>query len=199
VDGIEDPVPDIFIHPANETKVNAAPASDTFKSVAFPEVPTAPVAAEEAQLSSAGDGETTLHQAAKGNKPGMVRNVTVSHDKDFVEVRVEGSKPLQASASTFSNPERIIIDLADVRVRSPRRIAVNTGDVQTVDVAVFLVNPLVTRLTVDLLRASPYRVHASGNSLTVRIGRNRSRPGKCPEQVSAICGQQRFDSRIVQD
>jgi hypothetical protein len=105
----------------------------------------------------------------------VVRNVTVSHDKDFVEVRVEGSKPLRASASTLSNPERIIIDLADVRVRSPRHIAVNTADVQAVDVALFLVNPLVTRLTVDLSRACPYRVRASGNSLTVRIGREQVR------------------------
>lgn len=159
----------------SEKNVTAAPAPDVSNSAGLPEVPTVPVTTEEAQLSPAPEEETTPHQAAKGNKPGVVRNVTVSHDKDFIEVRVEGSKPLRASASKLSNPERIIIDLADVRVRNPRHIAVNSGDVRTVDVAVFLVNPLVTRLTVDLLRSSPYRVHASGNSLTLRIGRESVR------------------------
>jgi hypothetical protein len=138
-------------------------------STTLPQVATLPVPPSTAESPAAAEEETTSHQAAKGNKPGVVRSVTVSREKDAVEVRIEGSKPMRASASTLSHPERIIIDLADVRLLRPRRIAVNAADVQAVDVLLYLVNPPVTRVVVDLARPHPYHLQASGNSLTVRI------------------------------
>jgi hypothetical protein len=143
--------------------------SEPAVSAALPEVSTVPVPVKPAQLSPAGDEETTPHQAAKANKPGVVRGVTVSRERGAIEVHIEATKPLRASASMLTNPERIVIDLADVRVRAPRRIAVNNGGVQAVSVALYLVNPLVTRVTVDLAHAHPYHLRASGNSLVVRI------------------------------
>ena len=110
----------------------------------------------------------------------MVRSVTVSREKDGIEVHIEGSKPLRASASTLSNPERIVIDLADVRLHHPRRIPVRGADVQAVNVSLYLVNPLVTRVVVDLTRPHPYHVQASGNSLTVRIDTGIETAGSKP-------------------
>lgn len=82
----------------------------------------------------------------------------------------ESSEPLQASASTLSNPERIIIiDLADVRLKRPRRIAVNAADVHAVSAALFLVSPLVTRVVVELPRPHAYQLQPSGDALTLRI------------------------------
>jgi hypothetical protein len=96
----------------------------------------------------------------------VLRNVTVSREKNAIAVHIEGSEPLQASASTLSNPERIIIDLADVRLKRSRRIAVNAADVSA---ALFLVNPLVTRVVVELARPHAYQVQPSGDALTLRI------------------------------
>jgi len=93
----------------------------------------------------------------------------VSREKDAIAVRIEGSKPLRASTSTLSNPARIIIDLANVGLKRPRRIAVNTAGVQEVSAALFLVNPLMTRVVVELARPHAYHLQPSGNSLTVRI------------------------------
>lgn len=140
-------------------------------STALPQVATLPVPSSPSELppSASGEEETTAYQAAKDSKPGVVGSVTVVREKDAIVVRIEASKPLQASASTLSNPERIIIDLADVRLPRPRRIAVNAADVQAVNAALFLVNPLVTRVVVDLARRHAYHLQASGNSLTVRI------------------------------
>ena len=119
--------------------------------------------------AQAGDEETSPHQAAKGQKPGVVRGVTVSRTKDAIEVHIEASKPVRAVASSLSNPERIIIDLANVRLDHPRRIVVNAADVQAVSASLYLVNPLVTRVVVNLARPHAYRIQPSGDSLTVRI------------------------------
>jgi hypothetical protein len=160
--------------PANLPTVAAGQPSEPSVSAALPEVSTLPVPSSPAQLSPVVEEETTPHQAAKANKPGVVRGVTVSREKDAIEIHIESSKPLRASASVQTNPERIIIDLADVRVQGPRRIPVNASGVQSVSVALFLVNPLVTRVTVDLAHAHarPYKLRASGNSLTLRIETN---------------------------
>ena len=122
-----------------------------------------------ASSAQAGDEETTPHQAAKGQKPGVVRGLTVSRAKDAIEVHIEASKPVRAVASSLSNPERIIIDLANVRLDRPRRIVVNAADVQAVSASLYLVNPLVTRVVVNLARPHAYRIQPSGDSLTVRI------------------------------
>ena len=122
-----------------------------------------------ATSAQAGDEETTPHQAAKGQKPGVVRGVTVSRAKNAIEVRIEASKPVRAVASSLSNPERIIIDLANVRLDRPRRIVVNAADVQAVSASLYLVNPLVTRVVVNLARPHAYHIESSGDSLTVRI------------------------------
>jgi len=131
-------------------------------------LPQVPVPVSTAQ-SSTGQEETAPHQTAKGNKPGTVRSVTVRRDKDVIEVHIEGSKSLRASASTLSNPERIVIDLAGVAYDRSRRLAVNAADVEGVRMALFQADPPVTRVVVDLARPHPYNLQTSGNSLTVRI------------------------------
>jgi len=151
-------------------------------STALPQVATIPLPVPVSTAPLSGEEETTPHQAAKGQKPGVVRSVIVSREKDGVEVHIEGSKPLRASASTLSNPERIIIDLANVRLAHARRIPVHEADVQAVNVSLYLVNPLVTRVVVDLTRPHPYHVQASGNSLTVRIDTGIETAGSQPVQ-----------------
>jgi len=156
--------------PAQPAPVPAAQPPEPAVSTELPQVATIAVPSQPAHLTqTAQEEETTPHQAAKGNKPGVVRSVTVLRGKDAIEVHIEGTKPLRASASTLSNPERIIIDLADVRLPRPRSIPVNAADVQAVDCSLYLVNPLVTRVVVNLAHAHPYHLLAYGSSLIVRI------------------------------
>ena len=155
--------------PAAPAPTPPAPPAEPAVSTEQPPVAIIGVPSASAQVSGAEEEETTPHQAAKGRKPGLVRSVTVSREKDAVEVHIEASKPLRASASALRDPERIVIDLADVRLRHPRRIPVNLADVQAVDIALYLVNPLVTRVVVNLAHAHPYHLQADGNSLTVSI------------------------------
>ena len=168
---LSQPAPDPVVQPSVPTV-----------STALPQVATIPLPAPPRVAQLSAEEETTPHQASKGQKPGVVRSVTVSREKDAVEVHIEGSKPLRASASTLSNPERIIIDLANVRLSQPRRIPVRGADVQAVNVSLYLVNPLVTRVVVDLARPHPYHVQAFGNSLTVRIDTGTETAGSQPVQ-----------------
>jgi hypothetical protein len=157
--------------PAESAHLPVTESSEPTVSTTLPQVATIAVSSSQAELppSQAGEEETTPHQASKGSKPGVVRDITVSREKDAIEVHIEGTKPLRASTSTLSNPERIIIDLANVRLRRPRRIPVNAAGVEAVSVSLFLVNPLVTRVVVDLAHPHSYHLQATGNSLTVRI------------------------------
>jgi AMIN domain len=156
--------------PAESTSV---PAQTPALSPTPSQVTTLSGPADSAEVSATPQEEdTTAHQAAKSNKPGTVRSVNVSRAKDAIEVHIEGSKPLRASASRLSNPERIIIDLVDVRVHSPRRIPVKAGDVEAINMSLYLVNPLVTRVVVDLAHPHPYRLWGSGNWLILRIENN---------------------------
>jgi len=136
--------------------------------VATATVPTSPVSPDTVSRDWGGE-ETTAHQAAKGNRPGVVRDITVSRDKGAVEIHIEGDRLLRPSVNTLSDPERIVMDLANVRLPHHRSIAVHAGDVRNVDVSLYLVNPLVTRIVVNLARPHSYQLLDSGNALTMRI------------------------------
>jgi hypothetical protein len=164
--------PEAPVPPASPAGIPAAQPSTLTVVTALPRAASVTVPSDPAQASAATEEGTTPHQAAKGNKPGVVRSVTVLRGKDAIEVHIESTMPLRASASTLSHPERIIVDLANVRLNQPRRIQVNAADVQAVDCSLYLVNPLVTRVVVNLARAHPYHLLAYGNSLIVKIETN---------------------------
>lgn len=151
------------IHPAGGAKLQPPALLE-----ALAPSPAEPTPESEARTTQ-GEEASSAHQAAKDGKPGVVRSVSVSRERDAIAVRIEGSKPLEAAAATLSNPERIIIDLADVRLKRPWHMAVNAAGVQEVSAALFLVNPLVTRVVVNLARPHAYHLQPSGNSLTVRV------------------------------
>jgi hypothetical protein len=170
--------------PASPAPTPAAQPSTPTVVTALPKVATITVPPKSVQVPLATEEEeTTPHQAAKGNQPGVVRNVTVLRGKDAIEVHIEGTKPLRASASTLSHPERIIVDLANVRLNRPHRIAVNAADVQAVDCSLYLVNPLVTRVVVNLAHPHPYHLLAYGNSLIVKIETNAIKAEGSPPSV----------------
>lgn len=153
---------------AQDVVLEAPKVSASLPQVAAANAPTSPVSPEAVSRDWGGE-ETTAHQAAKGDRPGVVRNITVSRDKGAVEIHIEGDQLPRPSVTTLSNPERIVIDLANLRIRRPRSVAVNAGDVRKVDVSLYLVNPIVTRVVVNLDRSHRYRLLDSGNTLTVRI------------------------------
>lgn len=191
---VSTPTPEAKEPPPAATATEAPPQPPAAPALTPPALPPEPKVSTEqppvaiidvpsasAQVSAAEEHEeTTPHQAAKAKRPGLVRKITVSRGKEAIEVHIEANKPLRATASTLSDPERIVIDLADVRLRHPRRIPVNLADVQAVDIALYLVNPLVTRVVVNLAHAHPYHLQADGNSLTVRIATDAVKTAGAP-------------------
>jgi type IV pilus assembly protein PilQ len=98
----------------------------------------------------------------------QVQNVGVARGRDGLNIEISGSGPLQASAMRLSNPERVVVDLANaVPATRHRHIAVNSGEVQAVRVAQYRNTPPVTRVVVDLAARQDYEVVSSGNRVTV--------------------------------
>ncbi len=133
-----------------------------------PEVSAMPLP-EAGNLAHDEDGPTTAHQAAKANIPVSISGVAVSAQNGQVDVHIEASGRLRPTASVFSNPDRIVVDLANAYCDRARRIPVHKGDVKDIDVSLYLLNPPVTRIVLNLTRPHGYHLLSSRDSLTIRV------------------------------
>jgi hypothetical protein len=160
------PTPEAKLQPQPTEPAPAAQPPEPTVSTTLPQVATLPVPTGQSETppSASGEEETTAHQVAKSSKLGVLRNVTASRRKNAIAVHIEGSEPLQASASTLSNPERSGRCASEApaahRGQCCRRPRGERGA---------LVNPLVTRVVVELARPHAYQLQPSGDSLTLRI------------------------------
>jgi hypothetical protein len=115
------------------------------------------------------EGPTTPHQAAKAKVPVLVNRVTVSQQSGEIDVLIEASGRLRPTARVFANPDRIVVDLANTYCERARRIPVHTAELKEVDMSLFLLNPPVTRIVLNLKRPHAYHLLGSGNSLIIRV------------------------------
>ena len=99
----------------------------------------------------------------------VVRDVTVLRGKTSVEVHIEASGPVTPVGKVLTDPERIVIDLPDVGYATSSRLPVDTGDVQGVRVALFHVDPPITRVVVDLAHPREYRLLTAGSTVILSI------------------------------
>ncbi len=139
-----------------------------------PEIPVMPLPPPE-NLAHDEEGPTTAHQAEKANLPVSISGVTVSRESGKVDVHIEASGRLRPTVSVFSNPDRIVVDLANAYCYRAWRIPVNKTVVKGVDVSLYLLNPPVTRIVLNLAHPHSYRLLSSGNSLTIRVDTHEAR------------------------
>src|SRR5205085_2493959 len=105
---------------------------------------------KSAKYASAQD-DSTEHQRAKSEQPVRVRDVNVSRGPQGMEVQITASGPMQPEAMRLENPDRVVIDLPNAMwTGAPRQIAVKAADVKDVRMALYQLNPPVTRVVVDL-------------------------------------------------
>jgi type IV pilus assembly protein PilQ len=114
-----------------------------------------------------------------------IQKVSVAKAKGGVDVHVDATAPLSATTMRLSNPERLVIDLANaVPARKKQQIPVRDANVKAVRMAAYQVAPPVTRLVVDLERAADYEVVNRGNGLTVQV-RDAAQPASAPARQEA--------------
>ncbi|HEX9304097.1 MAG TPA: type IV pilus secretin PilQ [Thermoanaerobaculia bacterium] len=110
--------------------------------------------------------------ASRAELAHALEEVTAESTGDGVAVHLLADGTLQAKDFVLANPPRIVIDLPGVKSSVRRRsIPVSGGLVNRVRVSQFQSAPEpVTRVVLDLVRPTPYSVHADGERLAVIVG-----------------------------
>ncbi len=100
----------------------------------------------------------------------IIRGIRVVAAKDGPAVEISASRPLAASAQKLDRPPRLVIDLFNTSYSLTRkRFAVSSDQVSAVRVDQYQNTPPITRVVVDLLQPSEYRLDNARNRLTIRL------------------------------
>ncbi len=137
-------------------------------------------------LVSDEEGPTTAHQAAKANLPVSLSGVTISRQTGGIDVHIEANGPLRPTARVYSKPDRIVVDLANAYCDRARRIPVHAAELKNIDISLYLLNPPVTRIVLNLARPRSYQLLQSGSSLVIRV--DTREPARTQAQPAAGSG-----------
>jgi len=119
--------------------------------------------AQEAALKAAATGRHATRIAE-------IRNVGVVRGKNGIEIEISANAPLSPSALKLTSPDRVVIDLANATPMGRNKtIEVNSGDVKSIRVARYQLNPPVTRVVIDVASAQDFELAPGANHLKVKL------------------------------
>src|SRR4051812_8239134 len=117
--------------------------------------------------------EKTATQAAPmakaDGKTASVKNLSVVHGKNGMQVEILASSPVTPQAMKLSSPDRVVLDLPNTIPTGKRDIAVNGSTIKAVRMARFQVSPPVTRIVIDLAANQDYELVPVGNKITLKL------------------------------
>ena len=114
-------------------------------------------------------GGAQLVQA--GQRAAAVRHISVTGEDRDLDVEITATKPIRPRTQTVTAPDRLIVDLADARPDARlRKILVNRGNLRDVRVGLLSANPPITRVVLDLVAPTEYRVSPLANTIVVKLG-----------------------------
>lgn len=120
-------------------------------------------------------GAASLGSAQSRGKAVSVERVALVGSEQGMGVEISGNMPLHADTRALSGPDRIVIDFPGaLPTREVRGFVTNQGGIQRVRVGVFQHNPPVTRVVLDLEKATEYQLITSGNAVLLKL----AGPGK---------------------
>lgn len=103
------------------------------------------------------DNQKEIKKEADAHDPQLTK-IKVTEQGDKTILRVEANTPLKYNTFMLSNPKRLVVDLEDLYLGNVTKSQqVNSQTVGTVRSAQFSLEPLVTRLVLDLKGATKYR------------------------------------------
>lgn len=180
----------VFERPAAEVKAAEAKAEpwpiDTAgkATAAAPaeEAPqAAPAAAEPAQKApaaapavvEAAPAPAPLLNAARASR---ILGLTYAEEKGQLAFTVKADGSLRYQDFFLGNPDRLVVDFADVSSRSPvRNLDVNNGPVRKARLAQFSASsPKVARLVLDLSARAPYRIVEGSDGVKILFGEGQT-------------------------
>ena len=111
--------------------------------------------------------EPSFGQSGRGPVPPVIRSVRAEIGKDgatIVVVEASAALPEPSAGVAATPPPRIYFDFTDVLADPNLQPIAPTATVKAVRVAEHSATPLVTRVVIDLVRATTYRVDSSARS-----------------------------------
>jgi len=131
-------------------------------------------------VPSSGPGAKTASAASSSaasktsaSKVAVIKSFRIVQEKDGQAVEILSTRPLVPSIQAIGDPERLVIDLPNARLETPKkRISVQADQISTLRADQFQENPPVARVVVDLLAPRAYTWDAAGNRLVVHLGKS---------------------------
>ena len=132
----------------------------------------APIAKTEAKPLKTNTETASAHIPASA-KTVHIRSVSVSRGKDGLIVNIAASGPVDAKVMKLTSPDRIVVDVANaLPAQHKHDIAVHSGDVKTVRISRFQLDPPATRIVVDLDKAQEFELTHSANGAVLKLHGN---------------------------
>jgi type IV pilus assembly protein PilQ len=155
--------------PADEKVADAvAPAEEPKTAAAEPpqDQPAPPPAVVEAPPAP-------LAHAARATR---ILGLTYADEKGQPAITVKADGSLRYQDFFLGNPDRLVVDFADVSSRSPvRNLDVNNGPVRKARLAQFSASsPKVARLVLDLSARAPYRIVEGSDGVKITFGEGQT-------------------------
>ncbi len=132
-------------------------------------------------LPAAGQSQSNTELLASTENRGVtIRTVRALARADGPAIEIIADRALTPAISKLENPLRLVIDLPNGRLpANQKKVEFHSGEVQSIRVNQFQVNPAVARIVVDLTTPVTYSWDAAGNLLTVRLHATQA-AGKVP-------------------
>ncbi len=94
----------------------------------------------------------------------------VVRSRERITLEITLTHSVDPRVSIVTNPDRLVLDLPTTAASSKQRhIAVNRNGVKQIRIGLNVATPPVTRAVIDIDRAHPYELAASGNTVTLTV------------------------------
>lgn len=142
-------------------------------------LPNIPVDQGQTDKDSDKKGDNTEVKKEAGPNDPQLTNIKVTEKGDTTVIRVEANTPLKYSTFMLSNPKRLVINIEETylgKVTKSERI--NSETVKEMRSGQFSLEPLVTRLVLDLAGTTKYRTSTAENGRVLIIETSPLKPGE---------------------
>lgn len=112
-----------------------------------------------------------------GQQVATIRHIRVNGDDHDLDVEITATKPISPQTQIVTGPDRLVVDLPEARPdRGLQKIPINRGKLKDVRVGLLSANPPITRVVLDLMGPTEYRVSPRANTIVVKLGKE-AEPG----------------------
>jgi type IV pilus assembly protein PilQ len=177
----------VFERPAAaEAKAEPLPApapavDDTKVAEVAPQAPEEPKPAPAAEPQEPPAAPPAVVEAApappvNAARASRILGLTYADEKGQLAFTVKADGSLRYQDFFLGNPDRLVVDFADVSSRSPvRNLEVNNGPVRKARLAQFSASsPKVARLVLDLSARAPYRIVEGSDGVKILFGEGQT-------------------------